>query len=60
MHARWPNLPKRRAFFVGQPKRLGGGDDLFVYTYWGDRVQQDLRHELTHAFLHAVSKDVPI
>jgi hypothetical protein len=60
MHAKWPNLPKRRAFFVGQPKRLGGGDDLFVYTYWGDRVQQDLRHELTHALLHAVLKDVPI
>jgi hypothetical protein len=60
MHAKWPNLPKRRAFFVGQPKRLGGGDDLFVYTYWGDRIQQDLRHELTHALLHAVLKDVPI
>jgi hypothetical protein len=60
MHAKWPNLPKRRAFFVGQPKRLGGGDDLFVYTFWGDRVQQDLRHELTHALLHAVLKDVPI
>jgi Protein of unknown function (DUF1570) len=60
MHAKWPSLPKRRAFFVGQPKRLGGGDDLFVYTYWGDRVQQDLRHELTHALLHAVLKDVPI
>ena len=60
MHAKWPNLPKRRAFFVGQPKRLGGGDDLFVYTYWGDHVQKDLRHELTHALLHAVLKDVPI
>jgi hypothetical protein len=60
MHAKWPNLPKRRAFFVGQPKRLGGGDDLFVYTYWGEYAQKDLRHELTHALLHAVLKDVPI
>jgi Protein of unknown function (DUF1570) len=60
MHAKWPNLPKRRAFFVGQPKRLGGGDDLFVYTFWGEFAQKDLRHELTHALLHAVLKDVPI
>ena len=39
---------------------LGGSEDLLVYTYWGDRIQQDLRHELTHALLHSVLKDVPI
>jgi hypothetical protein len=60
MHSKWPDLPKRRAFFVGQPKRLGGADDLYVYTFWGDHIQKDLRHELTHALLHAVLKDVPI
>jgi hypothetical protein len=60
MHAHYPDLPKRRAFFVAQPRSVGGGDDLYVYTYWGDRVREDLRHELTHALLHSVLKDVPL
>jgi Protein of unknown function (DUF1570) len=60
MHLKYPDLPKRRAFFVAQPRRIGGNEDLFVYTYWGDRVQQDLRHELTHALLHCVLRDVPL
>jgi Protein of unknown function (DUF1570) len=60
MQLKYPNLPKRRAFFVAQPRRLGGAEDLIVYTYWGDRIQQDLRHELTHALLHSVLKDVPL
>ncbi len=60
MAAKYPKLPKRRAFFVAQPHRLGGGEDLLVYTYWGERIQQDLRHELTHALLHSVLKDVPL
>jgi hypothetical protein len=59
MHARWPELPERRAFFVAQPRGMGV-EDLLVYTYWGDQVQQDLRHELTHAVLHSVLKDVPL
>jgi Protein of unknown function (DUF1570) len=33
---------------------------LMVYTYWGDRIREDLRHELTHALLHSVLKDVPL
>ena len=60
MELKHPNLPKRRAFFVAQPRRLGGAEDLLVYTYWGDRIQQDLRHELTHALLHSALKDVPL
>lgn len=63
MRGRYPDLPKRRAFFVAQPRSVGGlGDteDLLVYTYWGDRIQEDLRHELTHALLHSVLKDVPL
>ncbi len=60
MRARYPDLPKRRAFFVAQPRALGGSEDLLVYTFWGDRVRQDLRHELTHALLHSVLKDVPL
>lgn len=58
--AKHPELPPRRAFFVAQPRRLGGVEDLMVYTYLGDRIQQDLRHELTHALLHSVLKNVPI
>jgi hypothetical protein len=60
MKARYPDLPSRRAFFVAQPRAVGGGDELLVYTFWGDRVRQDLRHELTHALLHSVLKDVPL
>jgi hypothetical protein len=59
MRAKYPDLPKRRAFFVAQP-RVGGTEDLLVYTFWGDRVREDLRHELTHALLHGVLKDVPL
>jgi hypothetical protein len=60
MRSRYPDLPKRRAFFVAQPRGVGSGEDLLVYTYWGDRIQEDLRHELTHALLHSVLKDVPL
>jgi hypothetical protein len=60
MQAAWPTLPNRRAFFVAKPRTIGGQPDLLVYTVWGDRIQQDLRHELTHALLHSVLKFVPI
>jgi len=60
MHAVYPNLPPRRAFFIQQQRVMGGADDLLVYTRWGDRIQQDLRHELTHALLHSVMRDVPL
>jgi hypothetical protein len=59
MKARYPDLPTRRAFFVVQPRSMGG-EDLNIYTWWGDRIRQDLRHELTHALLHSVIKDVPL
>jgi hypothetical protein len=60
MKARYPELPRRRAFFVAQPRGVNGGDDLLVYTFWGEHIRQDLRHELTHAVLHSVLKDVPL
>src|SRR5262249_5904669 len=60
MAARYPELPDRRAFFVAQPRSMGGDEDLLVYTYWGERIRQDLRHELTHALLHSVIRDVPL
>jgi hypothetical protein len=59
MQVHFPELPKRRAFFVAD-QRLGGTKDLRVYTYWGENISQDLRHELTHALLHSVLQDVPL
>src|SRR5262249_22145501 len=60
MKSRYPDLPKRRAFFVAQPRAVGTAEDLIVYTYWHDRIQVDLRHELTHALFHSVLKDMPL
>lgn len=50
----YPGLPPRRAYFVGTPKELA------VYTFWGERIQEDLRHEFTHGLLHASLKTVPL
>ncbi|MEX2286256.1 MAG: DUF1570 domain-containing protein [Planctomycetaceae bacterium] len=50
----FPGLPNRRAYFVGT------SHDLAVYTYWGDRIQEDLRHEYTHGLLHGSMKHVPL
>jgi hypothetical protein len=60
MRARYPDLIKRRAFFIAQPRTRGGVDELLVFAFWGDHVRQDLRHELTHGLLHSVLKDVPL
>jgi hypothetical protein len=59
LEARYPYLPKRPAFFLAQPRAIGG-EDLIVYTFSGDKVQKNLRHELTHALVHSVIRDVPI
>ena len=59
MNVRHKDLPPRRAFFIAQPRGLSG-EDLIVYTYWSDRIRQDLRHELTHALLHSVIHEVPL
>lgn len=50
----YPGLPVRRAYFVGTPKELS------VYAVWGDRIEEDLRHEYTHGLLHAGLKTVPL
>ncbi len=54
LHARYPLLPPRRAYFVGTSKELA------VYTFWGEKIQEDLRHEYTHGVLHASLQDVPL
>src|SRR5262249_61552732 len=43
MRVHYPGLPKRRAFFVAGPRSVGGTDELLVFTFWGDRVRQELR-----------------
>jgi hypothetical protein len=54
MRTTFPQLPARRAFFVGSPT------ELTVYAFWGDNVEEDLRHEYTHGVLHASLKTVPL
>ncbi|MCH8829358.1 MAG: DUF1570 domain-containing protein [Planctomycetes bacterium] len=49
-----PGLPNRRAYFVGTQKELA------VYTFWGSRIHEDLRHESTHGLLHSSLKTVPL
>jgi hypothetical protein len=60
MRQRYPELPSRRAFFVAQGRSRVLGEDLMVLTWWSDRLEQDLRHELTHALLHSTLMDVPL
>ena len=49
-----PLFPSRRAFFMETDTRLA------VYAYWGDHVADDLRHEVTHGYLHAVCPRIPL
>ena len=54
MAERYPDLPARRAFFIGTP------GELAVYAFYGDRVGEDLRHECTHGLLNAALGEVPL
>ncbi|HEX4129391.1 MAG TPA: DUF1570 domain-containing protein [Pirellulales bacterium] len=49
-----PEFPARRAFFVESDTRLT------VYAQWGDRVAEDLRHEVSHGYLHSVVRGIPL
>jgi hypothetical protein len=51
---RFPGFPARRAFFVKH------GGRFEVYAQWSDRASEDLRHETTHAYLHASLPDLPL
>ena len=57
MRLRYKDLPPRRAYFL---QGVESRDDLKIFTWMGDHVRTDLRHELTHALLHGVLKDVPL
>jgi hypothetical protein len=50
----YPELPHRRAFF------LANGNQRVVYTFFGDRIEEDIRHEATHALLHVAIGDIPL
>lgn len=54
LNVTFPGLPERRAYFVGT------SSELMVYTYWGSRVMEDLRHEYTHGILHSSLTAVPL
>lgn len=49
-----PEFPHRRAFFVKDDTTLT------VYAYWGEKVAEDLRHEVTHGYLHASVQNLPL
>jgi hypothetical protein len=49
----YPKFPDRRAFFVETDTKLS------VFVRWGDRMAEDLRHEVTHGYLHAVVPNMP-
>ena len=54
MRLNHPEFPDRRAFFVETDARLS------IYAQWGDRMGDDLRHEVTHGYLHSVVPNVPL
>lgn len=54
MTQHYPDLPARRAFFIGSP------GELAVYAFMGNRTDEDLRHECTHGILHATLGEVPL
>ncbi len=49
-----PEFPDRRAFFLERDTQLE------VYAHWGDRVAEDLRHEVTHGYLHTMVPHLPL
>jgi hypothetical protein len=50
----FPGFPARRAFFVETDTTLS------VFAVWQDRVAEDLRHETTHGYVHAVVPTIPL
>lgn len=42
-----PDFADRRAFFVKNDT------ELKIFAHWGEKVGEDLRHEVTHGYLHS-------
>lgn len=54
MERKFPEFANRRAIFVVN------GDQLSVYAHWGEHVADDLRHEVSHGYLHAAIPNLPL
>ncbi|MCH7729529.1 MAG: hypothetical protein IH991_24090 [Planctomycetes bacterium] len=54
MQRKLPHIPQRRALFVESDT------SLTVFTHWGEQIAEDLRHEVTHGYLHSVVRNVPL
>ncbi len=54
MNREHPEFPDRRAFFIKNDTTLT------VLAYWGESVGDDLRHEVTHGYLHSVVPNLPL
>ncbi len=50
----YPEFADRRAFFVKTDTTLA------VHAFWGERVAEDLRHEVAHGYLHSVVPNLPL
>lgn len=54
MNTEFPDFKNRRALFVKDDTNLK------VIAHWGPRVGEDLRHEVTHGYLHSVVPNLPL
>ncbi len=54
LHYYHPELPSRRAYFIATEKSRS------VYTYQGDHLMEDLRHESTHAIVNLTHPGLPL
>ncbi|GBD36656.1 hypothetical protein HRbin36_01783 [bacterium HR36] len=59
LYAHYGHLPPRRAFFMARPSTTSR-EEMLVFAFWGERILEDLRHELTHAELHSVCPNIPM
>ena len=54
MEREYPDFPSRRAFFVKNDTMLK------VFAYWGEKIGEDLRHEVAHGYMHSVVANIPL
>lgn len=54
MRLRHPTAPQSRAAFRET------GSQLEVYAYQGERIAEDLRHEVMHGYIHSVVPNTPL
>jgi hypothetical protein len=54
MRLHHPDFPTRRAFFLETKSRME------IYAQGGDRLAEDLRHEVTHGYLHSAVPNLPL